>query len=131
VDSGWSLDDTVVLARELKAIGVDVVDCSAGGFTSSRLALKIGYLVPNALRVRREAGIATQAVGFILDAHQAEQIVRSGAADLVALAREALVDPHWAGRAAVELEGDAGWAQWPAQYGWWLERRAAQMRKFD
>jgi len=43
---------------------------------------------------------------------------------------EALVDPHWAGRAAVELEGDAGWAQWPAQYGWWLERRAAAMKKF-
>jgi len=130
IDTGWSLDDTVALAKELKAIGVDVVDCSAGGFISSRLALKHGYLVPNASRVRKEAGIATQAVGFIVDARQAEHVVASGAADLVAVGREALVDPHWAGRAAVELEGDAGWAQWPAQYGWWLERRAAAMKKF-
>jgi 2,4-dienoyl-CoA reductase-like NADH-dependent reductase (Old Yellow Enzyme family) len=109
---------------------VDVVDCSAGGFLSSRLDLKKGYLVPNAARVRKEAGIATQAVGFIVDAHQAEEVLRSGSADLVAVAREALVDPHWAGKAAVELEGDAGWAQWPAQYAWWLERRAALMKKF-
>lgn len=130
VEGGWSLDDTIVLAKELKSIGVDVVDCSAGGFLSSRLELKKGYLVPNASRVRREAGIATQAVGFIVDAHQAEHVLRSGAADLIAVAREALVDPHWAGRAAVELEGEAGWAQWPAQYGWWLERRAALMKKF-
>jgi len=130
VEGGWSLDDTVALARELKAIGVDVVDCSAGGFLSSRLHLARGYLVANAARVRREAGIATQAVGFIVDAQQAEDVLRSGAADLVAVAREALVDPHWAGKAAVALEGDAGWAQWPAQYGWWLERRAALIRKF-
>lgn len=130
IEGGWSLDDTIVLAKELKSIGVDVVDCSAGGFLSSRLELKKGYLVPNASRVRREAGIATQAVGFIVDAHQAEQVLKSGAADLVAVAREALVDPHWAARAAVLLDGEAGWAQWPAQYGWWLERRAALMKKF-
>jgi 2,4-dienoyl-CoA reductase-like NADH-dependent reductase (Old Yellow Enzyme family) len=130
VEGGWSLDDTVALARELAAIGVDVVDCSAGGFLASRLHLAKGYLVANAARVRREAGIATQAVGFIVDAQQAEDVLRSGAADLVAVAREALVDPHWAGKAAVALEGDAGWAQWPAQYGWWLERRAALMKKF-
>jgi len=130
IAGGWSLDDTVTLAKELKAIGVDVVDCSAGGFLSSRLHLGKGYLVANASRVRRDAGIATQAVGFIVDAHQAEHVLRAGAADLVAVAREALLDPHWAGRAAVELEGDAGWAQWPAQYGWWLERRAALMKKF-
>jgi 2,4-dienoyl-CoA reductase-like NADH-dependent reductase (Old Yellow Enzyme family) len=92
--------------------------------------MRKGYLVPNAARIKQEASIATQAVGFIVDAHQAEHILRSGAADLVAVAREALVDPHWAGKAAVELEGDDGWAQWPAQYGWWLERRAALMKKF-
>jgi 2,4-dienoyl-CoA reductase-like NADH-dependent reductase (Old Yellow Enzyme family) len=130
IDGGWSLADSVALARELKSIGVDVVDCSAGGFLSSRLDLRKGYLVPNAARIREEASIATQAVGFIVDAHQAEHILRSGAADLVAVAREALVDPHWAGKAAVELEGDEGWAQWPAQYGWWLERRAALMKRF-
>jgi 2,4-dienoyl-CoA reductase-like NADH-dependent reductase (Old Yellow Enzyme family) len=130
IDGGWSLADSVALARELKSIGVDVVDCSAGGFLSSRLEMRKGYLVPNAARITQEASIATQAVGFIVDAHQAEHILRSGAADLVAVAREALVDPHWAGKAAVELEGDDGWAQWPAQYGWWLERRATLMKKF-
>ncbi|MFO1415262.1 MAG: NADH:flavin oxidoreductase/NADH oxidase [Burkholderiales bacterium] len=130
IAGGWTLDDTVALAKSLRDEGVDVVDCSAGGFQGSRLDMGPGYLVPNAARVRREAGIATQAVGFITDAAQAEAILRDGAADLVALGREALLDPHWAGRAAVALEGDAGWARWPAQYGWWLERRAAQMRKF-
>jgi 2,4-dienoyl-CoA reductase-like NADH-dependent reductase (Old Yellow Enzyme family) len=130
IEGGWSLDDSVALAKELKRVGVDVVDCSAGGFLPSRLQLAKGYLVGNAARVRRDAGVATQAVGFIVDAHQADHVLRSGAADLVAVAREALVDPHWAGKAAVELEGEAGWAQWPAQYGWWLERRAALMKKF-
>ncbi|MFO1316572.1 MAG: NADH:flavin oxidoreductase/NADH oxidase [Burkholderiales bacterium] len=130
IDGGWSLDDAVALASQLKAIGVDVVDCSAGGFLSSRLDFKPGYLVPKAARVRAGAGIATQTVGFITDAAQAEAILQSGAADLIAIGREALSDPHWAGRAAVALEGDAGWALWPAQYAWWLERRAALMRKF-
>lgn len=130
VDGGWTLDDTIALARELKAIGVDVIDCSAGGFLSSRLPFAPGYLVSNAARVREVAGIATQAVGFITDAAQAEGILQSGAADLVAIGREALSDPHWAGRAAVALEGDAGWALWPAQYAWWLERRAALIRTF-
>ena len=127
---GWSLDDTVALAKEVKAAGVDVIDCSAGGFSGSRLELGPGYMVPFAARVRAEAHIATQAVGFIADAAQAEAVLQSGAADLVAVAREALLDPHWAGRAAVALEGDAGWALWPAQYGWWLERRSALLRGF-
>ena len=130
VAGGWSVDDTVGLAKALKAIGVDVIDCSAGGFLVSRFDLRRGYLVDNAARVRREADVATQAVGFIVDAAQAEGVIESGAADLVAVGREALVDPHWAGRAAVALEGEAGWAQWPAQYGWWLERRAAAMKNF-
>jgi len=101
-----------------------VIDCSAGGLSGARFDLKAGYMVPFAARVRAEAGIATQAVGLVLDAAQAEAIVAQGEADLVALGREALLDPHWAARAAVELEGEAGWKLWPAQYGWWLERRA-------
>jgi 2,4-dienoyl-CoA reductase-like NADH-dependent reductase (Old Yellow Enzyme family) len=127
---GWSLDDTVALAKEVKAAGVDVIDCSAGGFSGSRLDLGPGYMVPFAARVRAEANIATQAVGFIADAAQAEAVLQNHGADLIAVAREALLDPHWAGRAAVALEGDAGWALWPAQYGWWLERRAALLRGF-
>jgi 2,4-dienoyl-CoA reductase-like NADH-dependent reductase (Old Yellow Enzyme family) len=130
IAGGLTIDDTVVLAKELKAIGVDVIDCSAGGFPNSRLDMAPGYLVPLATRVRNDAHIATQAVGFITEPEQAEAVLASGAVDLIALAREALVDPHWAGKAAVALEGDAGWAMWPVQYGWWLERRAAVMRKF-
>ena len=85
-------------------------------------------MVPFAARIRADAGIATQAVGLVLNATQAEAIIARGEADLVALGREALVDPHWAGRAAVELDGEAGWKLWPAQYGWWLERRAQVLR---
>jgi 2,4-dienoyl-CoA reductase-like NADH-dependent reductase (Old Yellow Enzyme family) len=124
IDGGVTMDDTVALARELKVLGVDVIDCSAGGLSGARFDLKPGYMVPFAARVRAEAGIATQAVGLVLDAAQAEAIVAHGEADLVALGREALLDPHWAGRAAVDLDGEAGWKLWPAQYGWWLERRA-------
>jgi len=128
IEGGVTLDDSVALARELKAIGVDVIDCSAGGLPGARFDLKPGYMVPFAARIRAEAGIATQAVGLVLNATQAEAIIARGEADLVALGREALVDPHWAGRAAVELDGDAGWKLWPAQYGWWLERRAQVLR---
>ncbi len=124
IEGGVTLEDSVALARELKAIGVDVIDCSAGGLSGARFDLKPGYMVPFAARIRAEAGIATQAVGLVLTAAQAEAIVARGEADLVALGREALLDPHWAGRAAVELDGEAGWKLWPAQYGWWLERRA-------
>ena len=128
IEGGVTLDDSVALARELKAIGVDVIDCSAGGLSGARFDLKPGYMVPFAARIRADAAIATQAVGLVLNAAQAEAIVAHGEADLVALGREALVDPHWAGRAAVELDGEAGWKLWPAQYGWWLERRAQLLR---
>lgn len=130
VEGGHTLAHAVEIARALKAEGVDVVDCSAGGFLTSRLVPAPGYLVGNAARIRAEANVATQAVGFVTTAQQAEDVLRDGAADLVAIGREALLDPHWAGRAALALLGDAGWAQWPAQYAWWLERRAAMMRKF-
>jgi 2,4-dienoyl-CoA reductase-like NADH-dependent reductase (Old Yellow Enzyme family) len=131
IDGGLTLDDTVALARELKALGVDVLDCSSGGFPQSRVSVGPNYMVPFAARVRKETGLATQAVGVIRAAAEAEAALAHGAADLVAVAREALLDPHWAGRAAVELEGDAGWAFWPAQYGWWLERRAALLRSLE
>ncbi len=124
IEGGVTLEDSIALACELKAIGVDVIDCSAGGLVGARFDLRPGYMVPFAARIRAEADIATQAVGLVLNAAQAEAIIARGEADLVALGREALVDPHWAGRAAVELDGEAGWKLWPAQYGWWLERRA-------
>jgi 2,4-dienoyl-CoA reductase-like NADH-dependent reductase (Old Yellow Enzyme family) len=125
---GWKIEDSIELARALKAHGVDVIDCSSGGIsgpvTSAMVPRELGFQVPYAAAVRREAGVATQAVGLILDGPQAEAILQSGAADLVAVAREALVDPFWAHHAARALGVDADFGGWPEQYGWWLKRRA-------
>ena len=125
---GWQIEDSVELARALKARGTDVIDCSSGGIsgpvTSAMVPRELGFQVPFAAAVRRESGIATQAVGLILDGAQAEAILQSGAADLVAVAREALVDPFWPHHAARALGTEADFGGWPEQYGWWLKRRA-------
>ncbi len=113
-DGGWDIAQTVELARLLKADGVDLMDCSSGGnVAKAKLPLGPGYQVPFAEQVRREAGIATGAVGLITDAVQADEIIRGGRADLVLLAREMLRDPYWPLRAARELEQPG---HWPAQY---------------
>jgi 2,4-dienoyl-CoA reductase-like NADH-dependent reductase (Old Yellow Enzyme family) len=134
VDGGWQLDDTVELASALKARGVDVIDCSSGGIAGSATAGAVprglGFQVPFAARVRCDVGIATQAVGLILDGPQAEAILQAGAADLIAIGREALVDPFWPRHAARAL-GIEGFAEWPRQYGWWLERRARVLAKLS
>jgi 2,4-dienoyl-CoA reductase-like NADH-dependent reductase (Old Yellow Enzyme family) len=105
----WGLDDTVALARELKARDIDVVDCSSGGISgSSEMALVPrvpGYQVPYASRVRREAGVMSMAVGLITEPHQAEAVLQQGHADLVAMARELMVHADWPLRAAKALEG--------------------------
>ena len=104
VDGGWTLDDSVVLARELKAHGVDVVDCSSGGNSmQQKIELGPGYQVPFAERIRRDAGVATATVGMITSAAQADTIVRTGQADMVLLAREFLRDPYLPIHAALEL----------------------------
>ncbi len=127
-DGGWSLDDTVVLAKELKARGVDVIDCSSGGIAGSPnapgLKRKYGFQVPYAETVRREANIMTQAVGLITNPHQAEEILQQDQADLIAIGREALREPFWPRRAAETLGYDPEFGTWPDQYGWWLARRA-------
>ena len=129
VEGGWDLQDTIALALALKERGVDVLDTSSGGIegTSSntaRIARTAGYHVPFAAAIRREATMITQTVGLIRDARHAEQILESGAADLIAIGREALFDPFWAAHAAQELGGDPDFAAWPQQYGWWLNVRA-------
>lgn len=128
IEGGIEIEDTVDLAKLLKQRGVDVIDCSSGGLMGSATAANIprgpGFQVPYAERVRRDAGILTQAVGLILDAEQAEAVLAAGQADLIAIAREALYDPNWPLRAALTLEGEAAWSLWPEQAGWWLERRA-------
>jgi len=127
-EGGWTLDDTVALARELKALGVDVIDCSASGIairspTASRVVPKLGFQVPYAERVRRDAGIKTMAVGLIVDGQQAEGILVEGRADLVAIGREILYDPFWPHHAAERLGVDPEFKKMPIQYGWWLDRR--------
>ena len=136
VEGGWTLDDTVAFARELKARGIDLIDCSSGGIAGSATAgrsapTSLGFQVPYAKRVRREAEIPTMAVGLIVDAEQAEQILEGGSADLVALAREALFDPNWPLHAAYALGVDGEFDQWPVQYGWWLKRRERLLRSLE
>lgn len=103
----WGLDDTVALARELKARDIDLVDCSSGGISGdSDMALVPrvpGYQVPYASRVRREADIMTIAVGLITEPNQAEAVLQEGHADLVAMARELMIHADWPLRAAKEL----------------------------
>lgn len=127
VGVGWSLDDSVALARRLREAGVDVVDCSSGGMNlpskAHLVARRPGFQVPFARRVRAEADVATMAVGLIRDPAQANAIVRDGDADLVALAREMLWDPNWPLHAAHALGVDDAWSRWPHQFGWWLARR--------
>ena len=113
-DGAWTVEESVDLVRILGGRGVDLVDCSTGGNVSGvRIELKPGYQVPFAERIRRETGVPTGAVGLITEATQADQIVRSGQADIVLLARELLRDPYWPLHAAKTL-GVA--APWPAQY---------------
>jgi 2,4-dienoyl-CoA reductase-like NADH-dependent reductase (Old Yellow Enzyme family) len=98
----------VELARRLRALGVDLVDCSSGGNAAdARIPLGPGYQVPFAERIRRETGVLTGAVGMITTPRQAEDIVRSGQADLVLLAREFLRDPYFPLHAAGALGGKA------------------------
>jgi 2,4-dienoyl-CoA reductase-like NADH-dependent reductase (Old Yellow Enzyme family) len=128
-DAGWTLDDSVVLSRHLKAEGVDVIDCSSGGTLAhspmdGERAKRYGYQVPFAERIRREAGVMTMAVGHIVHAEQAESILQQGRADLVALAREMLYNPNWAMDAAQRLGADPGFAGVPPPYRYWLAKRA-------
>ena len=114
---GWDIEQSVELARRLKAEGVDLIDCSSGGAVPDAIVpVGPGYQVPLSERVRREAAIATAAVGMITEAAQADQIVRNGQADVVLVARELLRDPYWPLRAAVSL-GHAGKLAPPVQYG--------------
>lgn len=104
IEDGWDGDDTVSLARELASLGADVIDCSSGGVAPQQKVMPgPGYQVPFASRVRHEAGVPSMAVGMITSAAQANDIIANGEADLVALARELLRDPHFAHRAAREL----------------------------
>ncbi len=113
-EGGWDLAQSVTLARQLREGGIDLVDCSAGAITPDEpIPAGPGFQVPFAASIRREAGIATGAVGLITEPAQAEQIVATAQADAVFLARELLRDPYWPLHAARALGVDV---PWPAQY---------------
>jgi 2,4-dienoyl-CoA reductase-like NADH-dependent reductase (Old Yellow Enzyme family) len=136
VEGGWSLEDTLAFAKELKKLGVDVIDCSSGGISgSATAATKMllprvpGFQLPFSEAIRRQTGVKTMAVGLILTAQQAEEALAAERADLIAIGREALYDPNWPLHAAQALGADANMERWPVQYGWWLVRRESLLRK--
>jgi len=103
-EGGWDIEQTVAFARELKKLGCDWIDCSSGGLAKNQVVpVAPGYQVPFAERVRKDAGIATIAVGLITETGHAESIIAEGKADMVTLARGFLWDPRWAWHAALEL----------------------------
>ncbi|MGH9683228.1 MAG: NADH:flavin oxidoreductase/NADH oxidase [Candidatus Acidiferrales bacterium] len=114
IEGGWDLNQSIELAKQLRPLGADLIDCSSGGIApSARIPLGPGYQVPFAEAIRREAGILTGAVGLITSAAQAEEIVSEGKADVVILAREMLRQPYWPLQAARELGAPVSW---PPQY---------------
>jgi 2,4-dienoyl-CoA reductase-like NADH-dependent reductase (Old Yellow Enzyme family) len=113
-EGGWTIEDSVALARMVKPLGVDLIDSSSGGIVpSAKIPLGPGYQTTFAERIRHEAGILTGAVGMITSPEQAQHIIATGQADLVLLARELLRDPYWPLRAAHVLKQPV---DWPKQY---------------
>jgi 2,4-dienoyl-CoA reductase-like NADH-dependent reductase (Old Yellow Enzyme family) len=112
-EGGWTIDDSVALAKVLINKGIDLVDCSSGGNVLARIPLKPGYQVEFAETVKRESGILTAAVGLITEAKQADEIIQTGQADLIMIAREFLRDPYFPLRAAHQLGHEV---KWPVQY---------------
>jgi NADPH2 dehydrogenase len=126
VEGGWDVEQTIVFANELKKRGVDWMDVSSGGVSpQQKIALGPGYQVPFAEAVKAATGLPTIAVGLITEAQQAEDIVASGKADLVAIARGILYDPRWPWHAAAQLGGQV---QAPPQY--WRSQPSTQKALF-
>ncbi len=113
-EGGWDLAQSIKLAKRLKAVGIDLVDCSSGGnVAQAKMAIGPGYQVPFSAAIRREAGVKTSAVGLITDPVQAEQILELGEADAIGIARALLRDPYWPRHAALALGENP---QWPNPY---------------
>lgn len=129
-EGGVTIEDTVAFARELKALGVDLVDCSSGGNSTTYPRVEPGYQVPYAAAVRKDAQIATGAVGLVLSAEQAEQILGEGAADLIFLARKALDDPNFPLHAVEALTGEIDYGLAPTAARSGLERLAGPLKRF-
>ncbi len=113
-EGGWDLEQSIALARELKKLGVDLIDCSSGGSVPhAKIPVGAGYQTSFAQRIRDEAEILTGAVGMITAPAQAEHIINTGQADAILMAREFLREPYWPLRAAQELRQSVSW---PVQY---------------
>jgi 2,4-dienoyl-CoA reductase-like NADH-dependent reductase (Old Yellow Enzyme family) len=113
-EGGWTIDDSVALARQVKPLGVDLIDASSGGIVpAAKIPVGPGFQTPFAERIRYEADILTGAVGMITSPEQAQHIVATGQADVVLLARQMLREPYWPLRAAHVLKQDVSW---PKQY---------------
>jgi 2,4-dienoyl-CoA reductase-like NADH-dependent reductase (Old Yellow Enzyme family) len=126
VEGGWDLAQTIEYAKELKKRGVDWIDVSSGGVSpQQKIPLGPGYQVPLAQGIKEATGVTTMAVGLITEAKQAEEIVASGKADMVALARAMLYDPRWGWHAAAELGGQV---EAPPQY--WRSQPSTQKALF-
>jgi 2,4-dienoyl-CoA reductase-like NADH-dependent reductase (Old Yellow Enzyme family) len=127
-EAGWTIQDSVELAKLLGANGVDVIDCSSGGiaegWSGSESTPSYGYQVPYARDIRAGSGVMTMAVGMIVHSDHAEEIVRNGEADLVAIGREMLHNPHWPIDAAQKLGAEAPFSGIPPAYSYFLEKRA-------
>jgi 2,4-dienoyl-CoA reductase-like NADH-dependent reductase (Old Yellow Enzyme family) len=122
VEGGWDIEQSVELARQLKDLGVDLIDVSSGGTVPhARVPVAKGYQVPFARRIREEVDIRTGAVGLIAEPHHADEIITGGDANLVDIAREMLREPYWALKAQQALGEEPAW---PIQYGYVLKRRA-------
>lgn len=133
LDGGVEAEDTIQTAQRLKAEGVDMIDCSTGGIGGKdrprRMVIEQGFQVPFAGQIRKDADVPTMAVGFLWDAAVCDQIITTGQADMIALARELLDDPNWPLHAAAELGMDKNHAMWPVESGWWLMKRDRLVQK--
>ncbi len=133
LDGGLEVEDTVEVARMLKAAGVDMIDCSTGGVGGKerprRMVIEQGFQVPFAQQVKADSDISTMAVGFLWDAEKCEEIIASGQADMIALARELLDDPNWVLHAEQKLELNENHKNWPIEAGWWLMKRDRLLQK--
>jgi 2,4-dienoyl-CoA reductase-like NADH-dependent reductase (Old Yellow Enzyme family) len=122
VEGGWDIEQSVVYAGRLRELGVDLIDCSSGALTpTASIPVGKGFQVPLARQVRHEARVMTGAVGLITEAAHANEIITSGDADLIFIARELLREPYWAIKAHAELGAEPNW---PIQYGYAVKRRA-------
>jgi 2,4-dienoyl-CoA reductase-like NADH-dependent reductase (Old Yellow Enzyme family) len=127
ISGGISIDDTVELAKELKIHGVDIIVCSSGGMsgpsTQPREKMKRGFQVPYSEKIKKDSGVNTMAVGLIMEAEQAENILKNNQADLIALAREMISDSNWAFRAAKNLGLENPYDILPDSYAFYLKVR--------